>query len=124
MMLCSVREIVMFRVSQFAIVMAAWILTSVGVASADPYFTGHRYERGHYYAPLHAVPPHPPINVAPVAPVYGVPVPYDRVYLVPEPNPIPQFGWVYVRPANCGEYRYWDGTDCIDARDYPPAIGR
>jgi hypothetical protein len=27
-----------------------------------------------------------------------------------------------VRPANCGEYRYWNGERCVDARDIPPDI--
>ena len=27
-----------------------------------------------------------------------------------------------VRPANCGEYRYWNGERCVDARDVPPDI--
>jgi hypothetical protein len=27
-----------------------------------------------------------------------------------------------VRPANCGEYRYWNGTRCVDARVVPPDV--
>jgi hypothetical protein len=27
-----------------------------------------------------------------------------------------------LRPANCGEYRYWNGERCVDARDVPPDI--
>ena len=114
----------MLRVSLFTVVVAVWVLASVGVASADPYFTGHSYERGHYYAPLYAVPPHPPVYVAPAAPVYVVPSPYAQVYTVPVPYAVPQVRWVYARPASCGEFRYWDGVECIDARDYPPDIGR
>lgn len=33
------------------------------------------------------------------------------------------FGWIAVRPASCGQYRYWDGTQCLDARDNPPDVG-
>ena len=43
------------------------------------------------------------------------PEPYfdTRVYeLIPPP-----------RPANCGEYRYWNGEYCADARDHPPYVG-
>jgi hypothetical protein len=27
------------------------------------------------------------------------------------------------RPANCGQYRYWNGEYCADARDQPPYVG-
>jgi hypothetical protein len=27
-----------------------------------------------------------------------------------------------VRPANCGEYRYWNGIRCVDARVAPPDL--
>ena len=27
------------------------------------------------------------------------------------------------RPANCGEFRYWSGEYCADARDQPPYTG-
>jgi hypothetical protein len=27
------------------------------------------------------------------------------------------------RPRSCGEYYYWDGTACVDARKYPPYVG-
>jgi len=27
------------------------------------------------------------------------------------------------RPANCGEFRYWNGTYCADAREQPPYVG-
>jgi hypothetical protein len=27
-----------------------------------------------------------------------------------------------VRPANCGEYRYWNGERCVDARVVPPDV--
>jgi hypothetical protein len=29
---------------------------------------------------------------------------------------------VVARPANCGEYRYWNGQRCVDARIVPPDI--
>jgi hypothetical protein len=28
-----------------------------------------------------------------------------------------------VRPASCGQYRYWDGARCVDARYHDPYIG-
>jgi hypothetical protein len=30
---------------------------------------------------------------------------------------------VPVRPASCGEYRYWDGDRCVDARYHNPYVG-
>jgi hypothetical protein len=27
-----------------------------------------------------------------------------------------------IRPANCGEFRYWNGERCVDARFVPPDI--
>ena len=29
---------------------------------------------------------------------------------------------VPIRPAHCGEYRYWNGRRCIDARVVPPDL--
>lgn len=30
---------------------------------------------------------------------------------------------VPVRPVSCGQYRYWDGDRCVDARYHNPYIG-
>jgi hypothetical protein len=36
------------------------------------------------------------------------------------------YGWSYRAPRSatiwngCGVYRYWNGTECVDARDVPP----
>ena len=30
---------------------------------------------------------------------------------------------VPVRPVSCGEYRYWDGERCVDARYNNPYVG-
>jgi len=27
-----------------------------------------------------------------------------------------------IRPADCGEFRYWNGRRCVDAREVPPEI--
>jgi hypothetical protein len=37
-------------------------------------------------------------------------------------NP-PIIAIVPVRPASCGEYRYWDGERCVDARYHNPYLG-
>jgi hypothetical protein len=37
------------------------------------------------------------------------------------------YGWysaVSPRAADCGEYHYWDGVRCLDARYDPPNMGR
>jgi hypothetical protein len=43
---------------------------------------------------------------------------YDEEYHKPTYllDPMPR------RPTNCGEFRYWDGERCVDARDVPPDI--
>lgn len=53
----------------------------------------------------------------------------------PEPMPAPEMmedtaekgpaarvkGFVATRPVSCGEFKYWDGKQCADARDKKPA---
>jgi hypothetical protein len=35
----------------------------------------------------------------------------------------PVYGYYFVeRPSSCGEFRYWDGESCVDARDNPPSV--
>lgn len=62
--------------------------------------------------------------VVPPAPVYGSygyaarpqsPRVYDEPPLVQWAPP--------PRPSSCGQYRYWDGERCADARWQPPYIG-
>lgn len=61
-----------------------------------------------YAAEIVVVPPPPPPPV---------------VVEVPEPAPVRVYGWVAERPRSCGEFRYWDGTRCLDARYDPPYTG-
>jgi hypothetical protein len=42
--------------------------------------------------------------------------------VVPGETP-PLVAIVPVRPASCGQYRYWDGDRCVDARYNNPYIG-
>jgi hypothetical protein len=42
--------------------------------------------------------------------------------MVPALNP-PIIAIVPVRPASCGQYRYWDGDRCVDARYNNPYVG-
>jgi hypothetical protein len=39
------------------------------------------------------------------------------------PGGPPVIAVVPVRPVSCGEYRYWNGTACVDARYNTPYIG-
>jgi hypothetical protein len=63
----------------------------------------HRYYRQHGYPPP-AVVPAVPVTPAPV--VEGAPV-----VVVP------------ARPISCGEFHYWNGVACVDARYNNPYIG-
>ena len=68
-----------------------------------------RYYRRYGYGP--DVVPDVEVDVPPVVveetPVLNEP----RVMIVP------------VRPVSCGEYRYWDGDRCVDARYNNPYLG-
>jgi hypothetical protein len=56
-------------------------------------------------------------NVDVVVPAVVVPSPV----VVPE-NP-PVIAIVPVRPVSCGEFRYWNGSACVDARYNNPYTG-
>ena len=45
---------------------------------------------------------------------------YARDLRVPLAPGARVYGWTYVRPLDCGPFRYWDGTRCADARFEPP----
>ena len=50
-------------------------------------------------------------------PQYGYQSPAPSSYPAPEPQLIP------LRPRSCGEYRYWNGDYCADARYERPYVG-
>jgi hypothetical protein len=60
-----------------------------------------RYWRRHGYAP----------GLVPGADADEAVVVEDGPILVP------------LRPASCGQYHYWDGTQCLDARYHNPDLG-
>lgn len=64
------------------------------------------YPRAYYYAP----PTYAPGNYGYVA----LPAAY---YASPERV------WVPLRPSSCGQYRFWNGQYCADARYQPPYLG-
>lgn len=48
----------------------------------------------------------------------------ERPLPVPAPDYIaPTYGGGVLRPSNCGEFRYWNGHRCADARLEPPYVG-
>jgi hypothetical protein len=54
----------------------------------------------------------------------------DEPYYYEEYEPKPPVVYQYRsdppvvgRPANCGEYRYWNSQRCVDARVVPPDTG-
>ena len=46
----------------------------------------------------------------------------DGQVIVPGETP-PTIAIVPLRPASCGQYRYWNGDRCVDARYHDPYIG-
>jgi hypothetical protein len=70
-----------------------------------------RYYRRYGYGPYAAPPPLavPAVPAVPVAPPVVVEEP---VVVLPPP-----------RPVSCGEYRYWNGQYCVDARYNTPYLG-
>ena len=59
-----------------------------------------------------------PYAVPPVAPVVPPAVEVVPPVVVEEPVIV-----VPLRPASCGEFRYWNGTACVDARYNTPYLG-
>jgi hypothetical protein len=78
------------------------------------------YPSSHYYA---STPPtydaltnydaFPPL-------IYDAPMNY---YAPPSYPPAAVYGWILVRPTSCGNYRYWNGEYCADARNGLPYVG-
>jgi hypothetical protein len=86
-------------------------VSSIGVAASLIHDAGYsrRYCR-RYGCP-------PPVVVLPdAAPDVDVDV------TVPGETP-PIVAIVPVRPVSCGEYKYWDGERCVDARYNNPYVG-
>jgi hypothetical protein len=70
-----------------------------------------RYYRNHPYAVPPAAVVVPPPVVAPVVPQTAPVVEGAPVVVVP------------LRPASCGEFHYWNGVACVDARYNNPYLG-
>lgn len=74
--------------------------------------------------PPPVVPPIAAYQLAP-PPVYPVAptVVYPSAPVVVDQYAPPVYGWVIIRPRSCGEFRYWNGERCVDARYDPPHLG-
>jgi hypothetical protein len=64
----------------------------------------------------------PPVVVPDAAADVDVDAEVSEPVTVPGETP-PVIVIVPVRPASCGQYRYWDGARCVDARYHDPYIG-
>lgn len=68
----------------------------------------HEYERGRSYD----------------APVYPPPVAYyQRPVVVYRPHNYARDYYDDYKPSSCGQYRYWNGDRCVDARYRRPYLG-
>jgi hypothetical protein len=47
--------------------------------------------------------------------------PDDDTVTVDQPDPSRVYGWMAIRPLDCGTFHYWNGERCADARYDPPA---
>lgn len=85
-------------------VRGATVRATAGLIQKVDYW--HRYYRQHGYPPPAVVPVVPAVPVTPAPVVEGAPV-----VVVP------------ARPISCGEYHYWNGVACVDARYNNPYVG-
>ena len=76
-----------------------------GLVQKVQIFPRRHYRQYPYGAPPAVVVPH-------VVPVVPPAVAGEPVIVVPPP-----------RPTSCGEYRYWNGQNCVDARYNRPYLG-
>ncbi len=96
-----------------AIVLCAGLIGAPGTSQAGEWVDREYFDDDFDgpYTRYVAPPPPPPVVIYREVPV-----------AVPEFAP-PVYGWVDMRPPSCGKYRYWDGDQCLDARDDPPYVG-
>ncbi len=73
--------------------------------------------------PVYPVAPPPAYRVAPPAYAVAPTVVYPSAPVVVDQYAPPVYGWVIIRPRSCGEFRYWNGERCVDARYNPPHLG-
>jgi len=89
---------------------SAWSKAPSAIQPAG--YWDRQYRRYGPYAVPPAVAVVPPVVVPQPAPVVPPMVVEQPVIVLPPP-----------RPASCGEYRYWNGQYCVDARYNSPYLG-
>ena len=99
-----------------AAVLVAGVLSLPSSVQAGPRYDDYYY--GGYYGGYY--PPYPPGPPLPPVPARQSPI------LPPQQYAPPVYGWVYIPPPpppSCGQYHYWAGDHCADARYAPPYVG-
>ena len=101
-----------------AVTLVAGVLGSTSGTQAGPGYDDYYYGGGYYggyYAPYPPGPPLPPVPVrqapAPASSQYYSSPVYGGEFIPPPP------------PQSCGQYHYWAGDHCADARYAPPYVG-
>jgi hypothetical protein len=84
-----------------------------GLAAAAPNVAGARLEKVDYLRRYYRRYGYPPVAVPVPVPVPDAPPVVGAAPLVVVP----------LRPASCGQFRYWNGQACVDARFNTPYIG-
>jgi hypothetical protein len=86
-----------------------------------PYEDAYRWATEYYTALLHnRRPPGEPKRPREARP----PREPDHYYVRDYYYDLPEYVWVSARrPSSCGEFHYWNGYCCVDARHYPPYVG-
>ncbi len=101
-----------------AVVLIAGVLSLPdSVQAGGPRYEDYYYGGGYYGGYYRPYPPGPPL---PPVPVRQAPIP-----LPPQCAP-PVYVWVFIPPPpppSCGQYHYWAGDHCADARYPPPYVG-
>jgi hypothetical protein len=94
-----------------------WPQVAAGTPAPTVFQTARYWKRYCRYndctgTPNVVVVPTPALAVVPAVPAPVV---------VPQSRPVIAF--VPVRPVSCGEFHYWNGSACVDARYNTPYIG-
>ena len=93
---------------------------SAAIAAPAPLVTSHAsfervgWRRNYGYSPYAT----PPVVVVPQVPVVPPVVVQQQPVIVQQPVVV-----LPPRPASCGEYHYWNGQYCVDARYNRPYLG-
>ena len=108
----------MFKSVAAAVLIVGVLGLPGSVQAGDPRYDDYYYGDGYYGGYDLPYPPRPPL---PPVPIRQAPVPPPAPQYAP-----PVYGWVFIPPPpppSCGQYHYWAGDHCADARYAPPYVG-